>query len=427
MHRPTDDSSGKVLKRDAARVRDVAAKQERVSKFLTENGFDALLLEEAHNVSWMTAGANVARAGSCETIASVFMTPGARVVVTNNVDSPLLFERELFGLGFQLKERAWQLPRGGLIRDLCLGRNVASDTGAYGTTNVSQLLRDVRMPLSDLECDRLRQLGRVVVHAVESTARNVNAGQTEAEVAGEVAHRLIKRTVAPEQIRVAADGRNERFRHWSYGNDSIENYVTISCIARRWGLCAGVTRTVVLGEIPDNLKEAHRRLVLMHATGLFFSRHDVRFSELWPKVHRIYEKFGLPHEWRMAEQADLIEYETRSASLVRDEDYHISGPTALHWHPSAGPAICGDTVLIRPDATEMITPLGNWPRLTISVRGATVQSAGILQLGETNKAVSTGDTAQLVRAHSEELESPCLDSVWELDTYRAVLEQSEPR
>ena len=41
------------------------------------------------------------------------------VVVTTNAESAQLFDRELQGLGFQLKERPWHEPRSTLIEDLC--------------------------------------------------------------------------------------------------------------------------------------------------------------------------------------------------------------------------------------------------------------------------------------------------------------------
>ncbi len=55
------------------------------------------------------------------------------VVVTTNAESAQFFDRELQGLGFQLKERPGTNRGALLIEDLIRGRSVASDTGFSGT------------------------------------------------------------------------------------------------------------------------------------------------------------------------------------------------------------------------------------------------------------------------------------------------------
>ena len=427
QHQQLTQHGATILRPDEARATDVRGKQLRVAEFLAQHSLDALLLQQAHNVAWMTAGADVGRGGSTQTIASAFVTADARVIVTNNVDSPLLFERELYGLGFQLKERVWQEPHDELVRDLCRGRRVASDTGVCGSTDVSHQLRNIRLPLTDLECARLRRLGRVAAHAVEAGGRNITAGRTEAEVAGEVAHRLLKHTVIPERLQVAADGRSERYRHWSYGNHPIERFATVSCVARRWGLCVGATRTDAIGEAGRELQQTHRQLALMHATGMFFSRNGRDFEDLWEKVHRIYEKSGLPHEWRLADQADVIEYDPVSASLVADRDLTLVAPVAVFWHPSVGPTLAGDTVLIRENSTELLTPINRWPKLTVSVRGVAVPCADLLvQPGVSHsRPHDPSETAAI-----DDLDEPddsSMDTVWELQALDddSVLDESE--
>jgi len=66
------------------------------------------------------------------------------------------------------------------------------------------------MPLTALECERLRKLGAIAAHAVEATARNFEPGETEADIAGHLANRLIKHEVHPHEPYAApvADGRD---------------------------------------------------------------------------------------------------------------------------------------------------------------------------------------------------------------------------
>ena len=105
-----------------------------------------------------------------------------------------------------MKERPWHEPRAALFEDLCRGRSVCSDTGFNGTDKAADDLTGLRIPFTSVECRRLRELGPQLAHAVEATGRNCEVGQTEAEIAGEVAHRLIRHRILPERIQVCAMG-----------------------------------------------------------------------------------------------------------------------------------------------------------------------------------------------------------------------------
>lgn len=411
----------RLLVQDAARLADVEEKHQRVRDLLESVNAEALLLQDPANIAWFTAGADLFRFGVEDSLTSVFVTPEARLFATNSVDSAQIFEREVFGLGFQLKQREWYQPPEELIGDLCRGRKVISDRGPQGTKMARERIRNWRLPLTDLETERLRTLSKVAVHAVEASAHHVRAGVTESEIAGEVSHRLVKRTVAPARIQVCADGRNERYRHWTFGEHAIQNYVVISCSARRWGLHVGVTRTVCVGSVPEELKQAYHQAVLLHATGMFFSRSGSVVSEVWKKVQRIYEKFGIPFEWQRADQADVIGYGLHEHRITPDSEYVLPSPAPVFWHPSVGPAMIGDTLLCREGSNEVLTQSTSWPQLPVTVKGREVLCPGIL-LVDRNHSVQpkeTGQSSQLplfdTPDHPEEDNPVPLESVWELE------------
>ncbi|MFN8708349.1 MAG: M24 family metallopeptidase [Planctomyces sp.] len=429
------------LIQDADRVADVELKHQRVRQLLAATGADALLLQDPANIAWFAAGADMTRGGSESCQTSVFVTEDARLFATNSVDSTLIFEREAFGLGFQLKQREWFQPHSELIDDLTRGRRVISDTCVEGTRGASRRIAQIRLPLTALEVTRLKKLCSVVVHAVEATAVNIRSGQTEASVAGEVAHRLIKRTVTPVRIQVAADGRNLRYRHWPYSEDPIESYATVCCVARRWGLHAAVARTVAIDRIPPELWEAHQKAVLIHATGMFFSRNEESVRALWPRVQRIYEKFNIPCEWQLSDQADVMGYRSSEVQLTPDGDHVLQAPSAVFWHPSVGMAMPGDMVLISETGTESLTRSTMWPELEVRVKGRDVPCCGILRTARTGDSASelttspqnpktgdeTGDSAEFVLMSNSGTHDR-VDSIWEMELAaggRSVLEGDE--
>lgn len=371
-------SSGEIRLPDGERYDEIDRKHKLLAEYLQLKQLDGLLLERPENFSWVTCGGDNSRRWTGETTAALFISRDARVVLCNAVDSGQIFDREVPGMGFQVKERPWTESREVLFTDLCRGRNVASDTGVLGTQNVSHELADFRRTLSDHEAKQLRAIGRGVVHAVEATARNLKRGTSESEVAGEIAHRLIKHELTPIRIQVQADGQGARYRHWSYGTEPIERHCVISAIARRGGLHAACTRTISFGKPPADMADTHQVASLLQATGVYFSQAGWEVAETWKRLERIYEKFGVPDEWRLAEQAESFGYDLSGWSVSPNSTAKFHSGQALHWHPSVRFAATGDTVLIHPDRTELLTPCEVWPMLKIQIKGVTIERPAIL-------------------------------------------------
>ncbi|MAT15032.1 MAG: hypothetical protein CMJ46_07155 [Planctomyces sp.] len=375
-------SSAEISTIDPQRLIEVERKHKQLIEFLESHNFDALLLQKPENLAWFTAGGDFTRMGSSEPAGAIFITPSARLLATNSIDAARIFDREIPGFGFQVKERPWHESPETLIEDLCRSRRVASDTGQNGTKEVSLHLKNLRVGLAERECLLLRELGRQVLHAVEATARHLQRGQSESEVAAQLTHRLIKHNIAPERIQVLADGQGQRYPSWSYGNDPVERYCVISAVGRRDGLHVGVSRTVSFGALPRSVRDAHFRVMLVQATGMYFSQPDWEMYEIWNRIQRIYEKFGHPLEWRRAEQASVLGYKSSEVPLVPNSQFRLEKNMALHWHPSIGAASVGDSILVKEDGFELLTPLEEWPKIKIEVKGVPIYRPDILQRPE---------------------------------------------
>ncbi len=379
-------SSSELPTFDAERVAEIDHKHQVISEFIEAHGCDALLLQKASNFAWFTSGGASSRGDRDDTTAGLFITPDARVVICSNVDSGQIFDREIPGLGFQLKERPWHEPKQVLVDDICRGRAIASDVRIGGQTlDASVYLSGMRLPLTALECERMRELGQMLVHSIEATARHFRQGTTEAEIAGELAHRLIKRQVTPERIQVWADGQGKRNRHWGFGSDRVEHYCVISVVGRRAGLCVGAARTACFNDPPKVVSDAHRMAMMIQATGMFFSKADWEVFETWNRAQRIYEKFGVFDEWQLAEQAEVIGYEICEAPIVPKSEFRLAPRMAVYWHPSIGPAMVGDTILVGKNEVadepgfELLTPTEGWPQMEVTVKGMTIYRPDILR------------------------------------------------
>ena len=117
---------------------------------------------------------------------------------------------------------------------------------------------------------------------------------------------------------------------------------------------------------------------MIAATGVYFSQADWELFEVWNRVHRLYEKTGVEAEWRLADQAEIVEYEFGAVPLLPTSEFHLSPGTPVFWHPSVGPALLGDTVLVGDKGTEILTAPSEWPVVPILVKGTAVEVPAIL-------------------------------------------------
>ena len=207
-------------------------------------------------------------------------------------------------------------------------------------------LKVLRWPLTPLERQRLCELGRTLSLAVEATSRNFDQGETEADVAGHLAHRLIREGVVPVALRVASDDRPERFRQPGFKSAPIQRLATITATGRRYGLCAMLSRTVSFGPVTSDYRARHGLAAMVEATCIYFSRPHEPVSEIFRRARRIYEKFGQPLEWTLDYQGFVVGYAPREALLVPDSTAPLLPGTALCWSPSVGAARSSDTIAI---------------------------------------------------------------------------------
>ena len=365
----------------AQRRLDVDEKHQRVLRFLQETGYQAAVLGRTDSLAWLTSGGDLgqSRCGELGAI-QIFVNSRARVVICDNVQSARVFEEELAGLGFQLKEWPWSGDSQSLLSDLIRGKRVASDGFAplVGLCDERVRLRELRYPYTVLERQRLRELGRTLSLMLEATCRNFEPGESEADLAGHLAHRLMREGVVPLDLRVAADDRLSRFRQPRFKSIAIAQKATVSAVGRRHGLCAAATRTVSFGEPQPEFRSAHALAAMVDATCLYFSRPGETVSGVFKRTQRIFEKYQHGDEWRLDYQGFLIGYADREQIFLPNSSLALLDGMPVCWCPSVDAARSQDTVVVDERGFEVVTEAQRWPKLDVQVKGFSVSRPDIL-------------------------------------------------
>ena len=349
---------------------DVLAKQTRAGKLLKDAGSEGLLLLEPENLAWFSSGATSRGVFDPVEQPGLFITPEQRWLLCSNADTQRLFDEELDGLGFQLKEWPWHWGREQLVNDLLQGRKVACDRELAGCQLVRDELRQLRRSLTAYEQACLRALGQIVSHAVEATCRTMNQNETEREVAGQVAHRLIHRGVFPVHLGVAADGRSSVYRQFGFTAMRVENYAVVTAVGRKYGLYVMCSRTVSFGAPSADLQKANDAAARVAATYTAASWPDAIPSHILASGQRVYQLTGFEHDWLLAPQGHVTGRALVEVPITPDSEDLFHPGCAIIWRASAGPALCADTYLVTDGGPQPMTPTEAWPLKKIRVMGA---------------------------------------------------------
>jgi Xaa-Pro aminopeptidase len=354
---------------------DIEAKQLRVAALLRDLGREGLLLLEPENVAWLTSGMVDRGVLDDGTAPGVYCTAEGRWLICSNVDSQRIFDEDLDGLGFQLKEWPWHWGREQFLADLCLNRKIASDRtrgpGLEGdVVSAEEGLRKSRRCLSPYEQACLMALGQTVAHALEATCRTLAPRESEREVAGQVCHRLIHRGVQPVHVSVAADGRSRLYRRQGFTPALVDRYAVLSATGRKYGLCASASRTMCFGPLPDELKQEQSAVCRVSASYLASTWPDAVPREVLVAGKRIYLLSGYEHEWLLSPQGHSTGRAAVEIAFTPQTVDLFEPGWAVTWSASAGAALSCDTFLVTEQGPKPVTPVEVWPVKRIKIQGA---------------------------------------------------------
>jgi hypothetical protein len=355
------------------------ARKGRIAALLQEVGCDGLLVAEPENFAWLSSGA--AARGSFDPAAApcLYFNHEQRWVLCSNTDSQRLFDEEVDGLGFLLKEWPWHWGREQLLADLCHGRKVASDLHRNDTAFVGDQLRRQRRTHDSYDQACYSALGQIVSHAVEATCRTFNAGDTEREVAGQLSHRLLHRGAQPLVISVAADGRSRLYRQPGFTSMPINKYGVLTVTARKYGLCVTTSRSVSFGPPPGEFRREHDAAAKVSAGYNAATWPDAVPREILLTGRRIYQVCDYEHEWLADSQGWITGRAPVELALTPKTEELLQSGWALTWRASAGAALSCDTFLVAEQGPVSVTAVESWPLKRIRIQGADFLRPDILQ------------------------------------------------
>jgi Xaa-Pro dipeptidase len=348
----------------------IEAKQDVVGAVLEQLGCEAAVLLMPAHVAWFTGGANV-RGLLAETERPAVFTNGRqRWLACSNVDTHRLFDEELDGLGFQLKEWQWTCGRAALLSEITAGKRVAVDRPFPGQPLLTEQLRPHLRRLSAHDRERYLALGAVLAHALEATARAVAPGEPEQEVAGHLAHRLLRHGADAVGLSVTADDRGQKFRRVGFTPATVGGVCTLQASAGRDGLYATASRTVSFGRPPDAFRRDYAAAARVAAVYQSLSVPGETVTTAADAGRRVvgpeYE-----YEWRRSQPGYGAGWFPVEELRRLGADDPLAAGQPVVWQARVGAAAVVDTVMVASAGAWAVTPpdMTVWPYKRFTLNG----------------------------------------------------------
>ncbi len=298
--------------------------------------------------------------------------------MSSSIDSARFFAENLDGLGFQVKEWHWSTSREQMLADLVFSRKIISDQSFRDCKPSGTFFANERRKLSAFEIERMAELGKFVVHALEATARNFAWGDPEDEIAGHLAHRLYRHGVEPMALQIMGDGRARNMPRRGFGSEPVDQSCVLQVTGRKFGLHATASRTV-FRETPHEVErakyEAAIRFRLTHLNGMKIGERVVHAINAG---NVLLKQSAFEHEWWTSTPVALTGREPSERLFLPTSQDRWTNGWAVLWKERIGTASLVDTYCIVEDNWRAMSPPLEWPIRRAVVQGRSFDVADVL-------------------------------------------------
>ncbi|MDF2921366.1 MAG: hypothetical protein K0R57_280 [Paenibacillaceae bacterium] len=345
-------------------------------------GWDALVLTQQKNISWLTEARSHINLAAELACCTVIVTPQQCFLLSSNIEAERMTAEEIGGgsdnTSIIVHQWPWHEPDGRL-------RAIGRLTAGYA------LVMDDCQPSVELELSRLRthveqeeqeawkRLGRLAAGALESVALELKQGQSELEIGGAMTRQCLERELEAIVVLVAADDRVRQFRHPLPTPRKLASYAMLVLGARSKGRIVSCTRLVHFGPPSPDLIRKHISVAEIDARIMSATRPGRTLGDMYALLEICYLDAGFPAEIGLHHQGGLTGYMTREQLALPNVERRIAPNQVYAWNPSITGVKSEDTMLLDGTGSPLIlTHTGNYPSVEILLEGRRWSRPGIL-------------------------------------------------
>lgn len=351
---------------------EIAHKLAQMRRWLEQEGAGALRLRGVDWFAWATAGASGGHCASTECgHAEVLVTRDAAYILTDEAEAQRLRQEEVRG-PWTWQVTPWMQPRLAELREHFVqhaagGLPVLCDRPGVFERSLPMLLRDERLALLPPEQLRYRAVGRLAASAASEALRAARPEWTEQELAGACARALWARGLHTMHVMAVGAQRQQRYRRAPPSSAPLGSSVALALCARRFGLCASLSRQRRFRSPQAGVDEADAAILALEAVALDACEAGHALSMVYHALDSAYAYAGQPDAVLSHRQGGIAGYQAPEVAAGSCTELLLKDGMALAFHPSLPGGMVEDTFLLNGQRLRNLTFDPAWP--SISVRG----------------------------------------------------------
>ncbi len=357
---------------------EVDAKLNRLRQRMSDQGVDAVLINQTANIAWITAGAATYIHEASDTgPVSVLVTGDRAYALTDVIEAPRLRqEQALEALGFEMVAEPWY-DSGKAVKSLTANLRLAQD-GPGGSAHLGVTLQQLRSTLQAEEIARLRLAGRLAAEVMDEAIRATKPGDSEHLLAARLASGARVRSGIAVVDLIASDERIFQYRHPLPADKKVEKYAMLVLCFRYEGLIVSITRLIHFGPLPGELQAKADAVARSDARVILGTRAGRTMGDMFELLRQAYKDEKFPEAIEEHHQGGSAAYSPREIIAHPGDPTPIEVNQVFAWNPSIRGVKSEDTVLLGPSGPEVVSVIPGWPTQKVTVGGQSIERPVIL-------------------------------------------------
>lgn len=365
------------------KAREIQEKTDRVRAFMHREGLDGVCLLRSAAFSWITGGGNgQVVTGSDRAVGLIMILQDRKILVAGCNEIGRLMEEQVAGQDFEPVTHDWFHSQEAVVAELIKGLKIASDLPYPCMIPMGAAITRLRYQLTEAEMERADEIATICSDEVANVCRNLKAGFSEKDIAAELTYNLLKQGVRPAVLLVGTDQRAFLPHPVPSPGKKLEHYALIGMVGEKNGLHIAVTRSAYIGKLPASLKK-HYEVALAVEASLFSATVPGNIlNKAFNQGLEVYDRFGLPKEWKKHHQGGSIGYAPRECRADQSLSEEILLNQMFAWNPTVQGTKTEETIITTNEgAPRIMTPVQPWwPVTTVTINGQDLVRSLILEL-----------------------------------------------
>jgi Xaa-Pro dipeptidase len=364
-------------RKDPRIIRDSEAKLQKLRSWLAESGFDALIIARRENFAWLTCGGDSAVVNSTQnSVGCLLLTKNNQFLISHVMDGKRLMDEQITFQSFELIEMHWYEGEPVNKALEISGKNTAADINFPGTINVFPEILDLHYPMTELEMERLCELGQCMHSIFIEMSMKITPGISELDLAAEFHYLQNIKGISSDVLIVGSDERIIKYRHPMPTNKKIEKFVMLHSASRKWGLHAPITRLYSIGTPEEKFLRPFQSVMEIQAKVFENTKPGVFYSQIMELMKDWYAQAGYPEEWKNHFQGGPTGYVIVDSVRCLTQKI-IQTNTPFEWFITVPGSKTAELSLLGKDGLKIVSNGDFWPQFSTDVNGVEYKMPGI--------------------------------------------------